>query len=151
MPKKLRFAVPVAAAILFLASSNLMAQAGFGFRAGATADPDQFHFGFHVETNPFVSHLTFRPNLEIGLGSGVTTIAANIEFAYKIHLSKSPFSVYLGAGPALDVYHYSDRTHTGGGFNVLAGLEHRSGLFGEVKVGAIDSPSFKFTVGFTFR
>ncbi len=155
MWNKLKFAVPVMTAILFLGSGTLKAQAGFGFRAGVTADPNQFHFGFHAQTDPLVSHLVFRPNLEIGVGDNVTTIAGNIEFAYKIPLPHSPFAAYIGAGPALDVYRYGSSrgndTHTGGGFNVLVGLEHRSGLFGEVKVGAIDSPSFKFTVGFTFK
>ena len=37
-----------------------------------------------------------------------------------------------------------------GGFNVLVGLQHRQGLFTEFKVGAIDSPSVKFTVGYAF-
>jgi hypothetical protein len=38
--------------MLFLASGTLMAQTGFGFRAGVSADPDQFHFGVHFVTNP---------------------------------------------------------------------------------------------------
>jgi hypothetical protein len=137
--------------MLVAASGSLMAQAGFGFRAGVTADPDQFHFGVHFVTNPLMKNFTFRPNLEVGIGSDVTTIAANFEFAYKIPIPKSPFAAYLGAGPALDIYRRNDSTDTGGGFNFLLGLEHKNGLFGEVKVGAIDSPEFKFTIGFTVR
>ncbi len=143
---------PVLFAIVFLASGSLMAQAGFGFRAGVTADPDQFHFGVHFVTDPLVHNLSFRPNLEIGTGSSRTSIAANLEFAYRIPIPKASFAPYIGAGPALNVYRYKGGgSDTGGGFNVLLGLEHKNGLFGEVKVGAIDSPEFKFTIGFTVR
>jgi hypothetical protein len=142
----------LAFATVFLASGSLMAQAGFGFRAGASADPDQFHFGVHFVSDPLVPNLSFRPNLELGVGSSRTTIAANLEFAYRIPIPKTSFAPYIGAGPALNVYRFKGGgSDTGGGFNVLLGLEHKNGLFGEVKVGAIDSPEFKFTIGFTVR
>ena len=37
------------------------------------------------------------------------------------------------------------------GFNFLVGIAQRRGLFSEIKIGAIDSPSFKFGIGYTFR
>jgi hypothetical protein len=150
--RMVKMAAHIIVTMLFLASGTLMAQTGFGFRAGVSADPDQFHFGVHFVTNPLMKNFTFRPNLEVGVGSSVTTIAANFEFAYRIPIAKASFAPYIGAGPALDIYRHSENgTHTGGGFNVLFGLEHKNGLFGEVKVGAIDSPEFKFTIGFTVR
>jgi hypothetical protein len=140
--------------IIILFPGGAAAQTGFGLRAGAGARPDQFHFGAHFVSDSLVNQLVFRPNLEIGVGSGVTTFAANFEFAYRFPLPKSRLSAYVGAGPALNVYRLGRNvpgsTQTGGGFNVLFGLEHRDGLFGEFKVGAIDSPEFKFTVGYTF-
>ncbi len=155
MQRMMRIAVQFAVVMLLLASGNLMAQTGFGLRAGVTASPNQFHFGAHFVSDPLVAQLTFRPNLEIGVGDHVTTVAANFEFAYRIPVQKSRVWAYIGAGPALNIYKHSDDlnhdTHTGGGFNILLGLEHRKGLFGEVKVGALDSPDFKFTVGYTFR
>ena len=39
----------------------------------------------------------------------------------------------------------------GGGFNMLVGVQHAGGLFSELKVGALDSPTLKFTVGYQFR
>ena len=33
----------------------------------------------------------------------------------------------------------------------MGGVENRSGLFFEFKLGVADSPDFKFGVGFTFR
>ena len=142
-------------ALILPCSTAAVAQTGFGLRAGVSGDPNQFHFGAHFITEPLISRLSFRPNLEIGVGSNVTTVAANFEFAYRIPVPKSAVSAYIGAGPALNVYRHSgnspDNTDSGGGFNVLLGLEHRRGLFGEIKVGMIDSPQFKFTVGYTFR
>ncbi len=141
-------------AILFIVPSSLLAQTGFGLRAGATADPNQFHFGAHFASDPFIDKLTFRPNLELGVGSDVTTVAFNFEFAYKIPLAKHPVSAYIGAGPAFNLYRFGGNhsdTDTGGGFNILVGLEHKRGFFGEVKVGALDSPDFKFSIGYTFK
>jgi len=158
MRKKIGSKMQVAlfiAVFVGLFPGGAVAQTGFGLRAGASASPDQFHFGAHFVSDPLINRLVFRPNLEIGVGSGVTTFAANFEFAYRFPLSKSRFSAYVGAGPALNVYRFggirSGETHTGGGVNFLVGLEHRDGLFGEIKVGAIDSPEFKFTVGYTFQ
>ena len=39
----------------------------------------------------------------------------------------------------------------GGGFNLLFGVEHESGLFVEAKAGFVDSPDFKLGVGHAFR
>jgi hypothetical protein len=141
-------------AIVLIFPASIPAQTGFGLRAGVTADPDQFHFGAHFASDPFVDKLTFRPNLEIGVGSSVTTVTANLEFAYKIPISNHPLSAYIGAGPAFDFYKFNGKrtdSETGGGFNILLGLEHQRGFFGEAKVGAMDSPSFKFTIGYTFQ
>ena len=143
--------------MICLASGSAMAQTGFGIRAGASIDPEQFHFGGHFITDPLVNNLTFRPNLEIGVGDNVTTFAANFEFAYHFQWPNDEYSAYVGAGPALNVYSFGDSgnndgsTDARGGFNILVGLEHRNGLFGEFKVGLIDSPEVKFTVGYTFR
>ncbi len=143
--------------LIWFFANNAMAETKFGIRAGASVDPDQFHFGGHIISDPLIPNLTFRPNLEIGLGDNVTAIAANLEFAYNIPIPQKQFSIYVGAGPALNVYRFDDSfqrdrdTNVGGGFNILFGLEHAKGLFGEMKVGTIDSPDVKFTIGYTFH
>ncbi|HUK35800.1 MAG TPA: hypothetical protein VLV86_17910 [Vicinamibacterales bacterium] len=123
-----------------------------GVRVGVSGDPSQFYFGGHYESAPFADQLRFRPNLEIGVGDNHTLTAVNFEFAYFVPLQRrNPWSVYFGAGPALVIDHVTNNTDTGGGFNILVGLQHSQGFFTEVKVGMIDSPSFKFGVGYTFR
>ncbi len=136
---------------LALTAAPAHAQSNAGIRAGVSGDPDQFYFGGHIETKPLIERLTFRPNVEIGLGDDLTLVAANIEFAYWIPLKNKPWSVYIGGGPALLIGSRNDDTDVGGGFNLLIGAQHRDGLFTEFKVGFSDSPSVKFGVGYVFK
>jgi hypothetical protein len=119
-----------------------------GVRAGASADPDQFYFGGHLETAPLVDRLHFRPNVEIGVG--VTVVAFNFEFAYHFPTGNNWFT-YAGGGPALNVIRFHGNTNSEGGFNLLIGVQHNRGLFAEVKAGLADSPDFKIGVGYAFR
>jgi hypothetical protein len=131
---------------------------GPGVRGGVSVDPDQVYFGGHYETEALIDRLHFRPNVEIGIGDDLLTTAVNFEFVYKFP-SRSPWSLYAGGGPAVNFYSFDDDrpgrgvddTETEGGLNVLFGVENRSGLFFEVKVGAVDSPDLKFGVGWSFR
>jgi hypothetical protein len=73
-------------------------------------------------------------------------------------LAGKPWAAYVGAGPALNIYSFSDDrgrgrddTEAGGGFNILVGAEHDDGLFGEFKIGVSDSPDLKLMVGYSFR
>jgi hypothetical protein len=131
-------------------------QIAAGVQAGVSLDPDQVYFGGHVETSPLVERLRFRPNVEIGIGDDVTLIGINFEFTYSFTANR-PWNVYVGAGPAINVYDFDDEANLDGGseteagFNFLVGARHRNGLFFEMKVGAMDSPDLKFGVGYTFR
>ena len=121
-----------------------------GVRVGASVDPEQFFFGGHVETAPLVARLHFRPIVEIGIGDGATVVALNFELAYKFPTSRS-WGVYAFGGPALNIVNVGDNTESMGGFTLGLGVEHRDGLFGEIKVGTIDSPDFKIGIGYRFR
>jgi hypothetical protein len=121
-----------------------------GVRAGVSVDPDQFYFGGHLETAPLVDRLTFRPNVEIGVGDNVTLVAFNFEFAYHF-ASNTSWNVYAGGGPALNLLRFGGDTDPGGGLNLLVGVQHSRGLFAEFKVGTVDSPDVKFGVGYAFR
>ena len=128
------------------------AQGGFGVRGGVSADPDQFYFGAHYVTSPIASRVRFQPNLEVGVGDDVTTVAVNFEFAYWARINPQ-WQLYAGGGPALNVYDFEGREDgdTEPGMNLMIGVRQRQGLFFEFKVGLVDSPEVKFGVGFTFR
>lgn len=121
-----------------------------GVRAGVSADPDQFYFGGHFETAPLFDRLHFRPNVEIGIGDHVTLVAFNLEFAYHFPTGANWFT-YAGGGPALNVIRFEGNTNSEGGFNLLIGVQHNSGLFAELKAGLADSPNVKVGVGYAFR
>jgi hypothetical protein len=121
-----------------------------GVRAGVSVNPDQFYFGGHAETAPLVGNLRFRPNLEVGVGDNTTLVAFNIEFAYHFPSSRG-WHAYAGAGPALTFIRRAGETHSEGGLNLLVGVQHAGGLFGEFKVGTLDSPDVKLGVGYAFR
>lgn len=137
--------------LVLLSSAPASAQDG-GLRGGLSVDPDQFYFGGHFETSPLIDRLHFRPNVEVGFGDDLTLIAANMEFVYKFP-RRGGWGIYAGGGPALNVYMLDDAddSETDAGLNLLVGVEQASGLFFEFKMGAIDSPDFKFGVGWTFR
>jgi hypothetical protein len=122
----------------------------FGVRVGASADPDQFVIGGHYETKPLVDRISFRPNLELGLGNGLTVTSFNFELAYTFPNTK-PWNFYAGGGPALVVIDSNRDNQAGGGFNILFGLQSHEGLFGEIKAGLLDSPDFKVLIGYTFH
>ena len=138
------------ATALMLSTATASAQ-GVGVRAGASVDPDQFYFGGHFETRPLADNIHFRPNLELGVGNDVTTVAANLELVYKAPLRRHPWSLYGGGGPAIIFFDRDRGSDTKGGLNQLGGVEHRDGLFFEVKFGLIDSPDFKVGIGYSFR
>ena len=146
----------IVAAVSLIAFAAPARGQGMGVRAGASADPDQFYAGVHFETSELAEHLRFRPNVEVGVGDDVTLIALNFEFTYRLPQAALPRSLslwhlYVGGGPALNIFRFSSDTRSEGGFNGLIGLAHRGGLFAEAKVGALKSPSFKFAVGYTFH
>ena len=141
--------------VFMLAAGSASAQSGFGVRAGATASPDQFYLGAHMDVKEIVERFWFRPNAELGFGSGLTLFSLNGEFVYDIPLKSSTRWVpYVGGGPALligTVHTPVGRfTDTGGGFNFLGGIRQRKGLMAEMKLGAIDSPDFKIGIGWTW-
>ncbi len=151
-------AAPVALLACILLAVPAFAQSGgVGLRAGVSASPDQFYFGGHLDTGRIAGDLSFRPNLELGVGDNVTTVAGNFEFAYWFRVPRHEFSIYVGGGPAVNFYHYGgngnaeSHTDTQPGFNLLIGVAHRGGLFGELKLGLIDSPDVKFGVGYTWK
>ena len=78
------------------------AQQHAGVRAGISGGPTQFYFGGDFETPPVIEHLTFRPNLEVGVGDHETLDPLNLEFAYHVPLARQPWTLYLGAGPAVN-------------------------------------------------
>jgi hypothetical protein len=139
------------ATVLVVTTAASAAAQSAGVRTGVSGGPDQFYVGLHYETEPLIEQVRFKPNVEVGIGSSQTLLAINLEFVGKVPINREPWAVYLGGGPALIIDNANGAgTNTGGGFNILFGLEHQKGLFTELKVGVADSPGVKFSVGYIF-
>jgi hypothetical protein len=136
---------------------------GWGPRIGLTIDPDQFHFGAHADLGEFTDRVRFQPNVEIGLGDNVTTLAFNAEAFYQFDGELGP---YAGGGLAINHWSFDggddnpfgddvSGSDTELGINALGGVElhDRDGdtFFLEGKIGLVDSPDFKLTLGMTLR
>ena len=107
----------------------------------------------HFETRELAEHLRFRPNVEVGVGDDVTLVAFNFEFTYRLPPAALPRSLsmwhlYVGGGPALNIFDFSDDTRSEGASTGWSGSPIATGLFAEAKFGALKSPTFKFAVGY---
>jgi hypothetical protein len=123
---------------------------GFGVRGGLSIDPDQLFVGGHYETEAIVDRVHFKPNIEIGFGDDLTLMGLNFEGVYKFP-DQGNWAVYAGGGPALNIAWFDDDSDSAAGANFLVGIETDRGLAFEVKFGVADSPTVKFSVGYTFR
>lgn len=153
----------VALAIILLLSATAFANkrsAGFhgiGPRLGFTMNPDQFHFGGHIDFGDISNNLMMLPNLEIGIGDNLTTIAPSFELDYRFRSDWGAWTPYLGGG--IGPVFYSPK---GGSSNSELGLYAQFGIgkgsaanksghfFIEGKLGLVDAPDFKGTIGWTF-
>lgn len=141
--------------MLMMASQGELWAQGAGVRTGLSVNPDQFYVGAHLGLGPVVDRLWLRPNLEAGFGDNRTLVALNVEFVYWFKPPGWNWDVYLGGGPTVNITSFDTSfpgrdTAVEPGFNFLVGLGRGRGFFGEIKVGAIDSPEFKLAVGYTF-
>ena len=136
--------------VLAMAAATASA-ADIGLRGGLTSGPDQFHIGAHTDLGTVLPPMRLVPNVEIGFGDNFTLISLNGDLIYDF--AGSPF----GAGGELALQfwdHDVAGSDTELGLSALAdyrlGMSNGKTLLLEVKLGLIDAPDFKFTVGYSF-
>jgi len=130
---------------------------GIGPRLGGTINPDQFHVGGHLDLGDLLNNLMMMPNVEIGFGDNLTTIAPSFELDYRFRPDWGAWTPYLGGGIGPIFYswdHGSSSSEFAGylQFGIGRGSAgSQSGhFFIEGKLGLADAPDFKATVGWTF-
>lgn len=149
--------------LLLLSSTTVLAgqrSAGFhgmGPRVGLTFNPDQFHFGGHIDFGDLAPNLMMMANLEIGVGDNFTTVAPSFEVDYRFHEDWGVWTPYLGGGIG-PIFYSWDHNHNSSDlaaymqFGIGKGSAgNQSGhFFIEAKLGLGDAPDMKTTVGWTF-
>jgi hypothetical protein len=130
---------------------------GVGPRLGLTINPDQFHVGAHLDLGDLTNNLMMQPNLEIGFGDNVTTVAPSFELDYRFRSDWGAWTPYLGGGVGPVFYstkHGNSSSELGVYLQFGIGKGHSGGesghFFLEGKLGLADAPDFKATVGWTF-
>jgi hypothetical protein len=130
---------------------------GIGPRVGFTVNPDQFHFGGQVDFGEITTNLMMIPNLEIGVGDNLTTVAPSFELDYRFRTAWGIWSPYLGGGAGPIFYsakHGVSDSQFGlyvqGGIMKGIAVKNSGYFFIEAKLGLADAPDAKFTVGWTF-
>jgi len=130
---------------------------GIGPRVGLTFNPDQVHFGGHIDFGDLAPNWMMLVNLEVGIGEDRTTVAPSFELDYRFRDNWGVWTPYLGGG--LGPVFYS---HDNGGSSSDFGAYMQFGVgkgsagnqsghfFIEGKLGLADAPDFKATVGWTF-
>ncbi len=147
---------------LTLATSSLVAAPrtfglhGAGPRVGVSIDPDQVHFGGHLDLGDFATRLMIFPSIEIGVGDDLTVVTPMFDIAYRFREDWGSWNPYIGGGVG-PVFVSSDRGRSDSelGLTVQGGIQKRltsqSGfMFLEFKVGLADYTDFKFTLGWCF-
>ncbi len=123
----------------------------YGLRGGLTVDPDQFHIGGHLDLGLVADPMRVVPNVEVGFGNDLTVVAFNCDFIYDF--PQNAWS--LGGEVGLNMVDHKDfDSNTDVGLSILGnyrvGLNSGKILILEAKLGLIDSPDAKFTVGWNF-
>ena len=131
---------------------------GWGPRVGLSLDPNQVHFGAHLDFGNFAKHVRFQPNLELGFGEDEKLFTVNAEAAYRFSSNWDVWTPYVGGGLGANIKSFDDGndsdSETALGVNLLGGIEKglSSGdrFFIEGKFSVNDEPDAKITVGWTF-
>ena len=130
---------------------------GVGPRLGLTVDPDQFHFGGHVDLGDLAPNLMMIPNLEIAIADNVTTTAPSFELDYRFRSDWRAWTPYVGGSTGPVFRSYGDgRTVSDLGMYLQVGMAKElsslnpSRFFLELKLGLIQAPEARFTIGWIF-
>jgi len=128
----------------------VLGSAHWGVRGGIGAEPDQGVFGVHLESAPLLTGLTFKPNVEVGIGDDDDSLDVNMEFAYHMPFQKTDWAVYIGGGPAA-IFAFETEPNLRSGIALMVGLEKGKKWMFEVKVGDGSSSRLKLTAGYNFK
>lgn len=129
-----------------------------GLRVGYTSwdDIGQMHFGAHAKLGDVFPNIQLVPGVEMGFGDDVTLLTMNGDLSYRFtELTSYPWEIYGGGSLSLNFIKPKDFDGDWQlGFSGLIGLNKALGngdeIMLETRLGILDSPGFKITLGYTF-
>lgn len=133
-----------------------------GVRVGYTSweSMRQMHFGADMKLGELMENISFTPGFEVGVGDDVTVLALNGDVTWSFsEMVNAPWGLYGGGSLSLiraDLAGPNNETgdaDTKLGLSALGGLTRRldnghDAMF-EVRVGLLDSPGWKLTLGYS--
>jgi len=148
---------------------------GIGVEAGVGLNPEIIDFGVHGTFGPIFSrNIQFRPAFEVGIGELTTLFGIDLDVTYTFKgvTSTTEWTPYVGAGPNFKLSHKgfsasdlpngaienttdTSRFNFGDtsfkpGFNFIAGVRRRSGVFVEMNASAFGITNVRLMAGFNF-
>ncbi len=128
-----------------------------GVRAGYTSWDriNQFHFGIHSDWGELMPNIALVPGVELGLGDDFTVVTFNGDVVYRsAELVSRPWEMYGGGSISFNIVDGpGGGAHTDLGLSGLAGvtkhLDNGHTALAEIRLGIMDSPDFKLTVGYS--
>ncbi len=128
-----------------------------GVRAGYTSwgSINQFHFGIHSDWGELAPDIALVPGVEVGLGDDFTVVTFNGDLIYRsAELVSRPWEMYGGGSLSFNVVDGPvGGTGTDLGLSGLLGLSRQLDnghtALGEIRLGLVDSPDFKLTLGYS--
>ena len=128
-----------------------------GPRAGYTHHKglDQWHVGAHARLGELFPNVEATPGVELGFGSHTAFVTVNGDATYRAtELVASPWGLHLGGSLSFNYFDWRQGSDVHLGLSALAAVSRELGLgqevFGEVRIGILDSPRLKVTFGVTF-
>ena len=139
---------------------------GLGLDGGVGLDPEVILVGINARLGPlFSKDVTFRPSADFGFGEVTKMFQINLDVAYRLPITarNSPWTAYAGAGPNFSFVSQNFTAAAEGdqgvdfsdldfkaGLNINVGMEHRDGLYFEMKAGVWTIPTLRLMVGYHF-
>jgi hypothetical protein len=121
-----------------------------GFQGGASIDPEQVFVGVFWQSPAIANRLHIRPGIDGGFGNDLRLATFNIDFIARFPLGNSGWELIQGGGPVIVLTKFDDfnETETSAGGSYIFGFAHRSGFFGEFRIGGGNVPSLKMGAGY---